>query len=168
MEFKEAISKKKRDFNTMLSLSGVIPFLVFVYILTVKLSSLQVFVGEIGYLMFVTMIIFLLGIAVGKRMFVGVVEELIEKNRLTTIAETTLALNHEINNPLLTIRGNLELLENEFAGNFAWEGIRNRLATIKIHCERIKEVTDKISNLKKPVSETIYGNSRMINVAKSE
>lgn len=151
MEIKEVILKKRRDFNTILSLSGIIPFLVFVYLLAVKISSLDIFIGEIGYIMFITMIIFLLGIIVGRRMFVSVIQELVEKNRLAIITETALALNHEINNPLLAIRENLELLENEFAQSYAWEGIRNRLATIKIHCERIRAVTDKMSNLTYPL-----------------
>jgi signal transduction histidine kinase len=147
MEIKESILKKRRDFNTMLSLSGVIPFLVFVYLLAVKISSLEIFIGEIGYIMFITMVIFLLGIIVGRKMLISMIQEQVEKNRLAAITETILTLSHEINNPLLTIKGNLELLEHEFAQSHAWEGIRNRLATIKIHCERIREVTDKMSNL---------------------
>ena len=105
MEIKELILKHRRNFNVSICLTGAIPFLVFVYLLVRKISTFQIFVGEIGYIMFSAVLIFLLGIAVGRKMFMALLNELVEKNRLSAITETTLALSHEINNPLLSIRG---------------------------------------------------------------
>lgn len=169
MEVKQFIVSKKRDFNIALSLAGVIPFLVFVYLLVVKVSSFKVFIGEIGYIMFCTMVIFLMGILVGRKMFWAMLKELIDKNRLAAISETTLALSHEINNPLLAVRGNLDLLESDFAERqISDKIINNRLDTIKTNCERIRQVTDKLAKLSKPVSETIHSQSKMINLNMSE
>ena len=159
---------KRRDFNTTLALSGVIPFLVFMYLLVVKVASLNIFVGEVGYIVFITLIVFLLGILVGRKMLMGVIQELIERNRLIAITETALALSHEINNPLLAMRGNLELLESEFPPDLFSESVRNRLFIIKDHCERIREATDKLANLTKLVVTSIHGNIKMINLSVSK
>ena len=167
MELTKQILIKRRDFNTTLALTGIIPFLVFVYLLAGKSATLNVFVGEIGYIVFITLIVFILGIIVGRKMLMGVIQEVIDKNRLLAVTETTLALSHEINNPLLAMRGNLELLESEFPDNAASEGIRNRLFIIKNHCERIREVTEKLSNLTKPVVTTIHGDTKMIDLSVS-
>jgi branched-subunit amino acid transport protein AzlD len=104
VQIKELVLNRKREFDISVCLTGVIPFLVFLYLLVVKIASLQILAGEVGYIMFVTILIFLLGIMVGKKMLLSIIEELIEKHRLAAITETTLALSHEINNPLLTVR----------------------------------------------------------------
>ena len=168
MEIKEVVAKRRRDFDTVICLTGVIPFLVFVYLLIVRVASLQILVGEIGYIMFTTVVIFLLGILVGKKLFWSMITEIMEKNRLAVIAETTLALSHEINNPLLTVRGNVELLEHDFAqSQIASSTIINRLETIKDHCERIRLVTDKLANLTNSVSTIVHGETKMVDLSQS-
>jgi len=168
MQVKEAVAKRRRDFDTVVCLTGVIPFLVFVYLLIVKVANLQILVGEVGYIMFTTVVIFLLGILVGKKLFWSMISDIMEKNRLSVITETTLALSHEINNPLLTVRGNVELLEHDFAqSQIANDTIINRLETIKDHCERIRKVTDKLANLTNPVSTTVHGKTKMVDLSQS-
>ena len=169
MEIKEQVLSRKRDFNTTLCLTGVIPFLVCVYLISVKVSSLNIFVGEVGYIMFTTLIVFLLGIVVGRKMLSSMVTELIERNRLIAITETTLTLSHEINNPLLTMRGNLELLEMDLPENMAsLDTARNRIFTIKNNCERIREATEKLTKLTKPATTTIHEDSKMIDLGVSK
>src|SRR4030042_4794196 len=97
MQIRELVANKKREFDISVCLTGVIPFLVFLYLLVVKIASFQIFVGEVGYIMFTTVLIFLLGLLVGKKLLWSMLQELIEKNRLAAISETTLALRHEIN-----------------------------------------------------------------------
>ncbi|MBU1905828.1 MAG: hypothetical protein KJ923_02375, partial [Candidatus Omnitrophica bacterium] len=116
IEIKTIIQKRKRDFNASVALIGVIPFLVFIYLLVVRVASLHIFVGEVGYIMFATLVVFLLGIFVGRKMLWSLLQEIIERNRLVAVTETTLSLSHEINNPLLTVAGNLELLEGDLLG----------------------------------------------------
>ncbi len=168
MQAKEAVAKRRRDFDVSVCLTGVIPFLVFMYLLVVKVANLQIFVGEVGYIMFTTILIFLLGIMVGKKLFWSMITEIMEKNRLAAITETTLALSHEINNPLLTVRGNLELLEHDLTENHVSnDAIIKRLDTIKDHCERIRQVTDKLATLSTPVSTAVHGNVKMVDLSKS-
>lgn len=167
-EIKELISKRKNDFNRTICLVGIIPLLVFIYLLGGKIGTFQIFLGEIGYIVLVTMFIFSMGIIVGRKMLWSILNELIEKQRLVAITETALALSHEINNPLLTVRGNLELLENEFLSDQLSDKVKSRLVTIKDHCERIQQVTEKMSKLSKPVAEKVYGRAKMISLTNSQ
>jgi len=147
---------------------GVIPFLVFVYLLVKETYSFKVFVGQLGYIMFFTVIVFILGIVVGRKMLSQLIFELIEKNRLAAITETTLALGDEIGNPLLTIRGNFQLIEEEVNKLNLPQEIKDRLTVIKGNFERITEVTNKLSSLSKPVTRTILGNTKIIDFDNSK
>lgn len=168
MHLKELVADRRREFDISVCLTGVIPLLVFLYLLVVKIASFQIFIGEVGYIMFTTVLIFLLGIMTGRKMLWSIIQDLIERNRLAAISETTLALSHEINNPLLTVRGNLELLENDFSRNrIVDETIKNRLEVIKDHCERIRQVTDKLATLSKPVYTPVSGDIKMVDLTKS-
>jgi len=168
MTVKELILKEKRNFNTTISLIGIIPFLIFVYFLIARISSFKVFVGEIGYVIFFTAVVFILGIVVGRKMLMSLVNELIAMNRLAAITETTLALGDEISNPLLVIRGNFQIIEDEAKSLQLPQEIRDRLTAIKGNFERISRVTDKLSNLSKPVTKTIFGNTRIIDLDNSK
>ncbi|MCX5706365.1 MAG: hypothetical protein NTW13_01640 [Candidatus Omnitrophica bacterium] len=168
MEIKTLIKNEKRNFNTAICLIGIIPFLVFMYLLVRRVSSFNILIGEIGYIMFFTLVVFLLGIYVGRKMLLSLLAELIEKNHLAAITETTLALGHEINNPLLAIRGNLELLDYDAKEIQIPDKIKIRLDIIKGNFERIREATDKLSHLSKPVSSTIFGDTKMVDLNKSQ
>lgn len=167
MTVKELISREKRNFNMAICLIGVIPFLVFVYLFVSKTTSFNVFVGQVGYVMFFTVVVFVLGLAVGRKMLMALISELIEKNRLAAITETTLTLGDQISNPLLVIRGNFQLIEEEASKLNLPREIRDRLTTIKGNFERISMVTDKLSSLSKPVTKTIFGGTRIIDLDNS-
>lgn len=180
MEIKQLTHNIRNDFNRAVSLAGVIPLLVFVYLVAGKLANFNAFVGEIGYIVIATIGVFIMGIVVGRRMLMSVTmkliddnqkilsmqQELIEKNRLAAITETVLALGDQVNNPLLVIGGNLELLDLEVK-NLAGEKIHNRIQTMRNNFQKIREVTEKMSKLTKPESKEIYGDIRMIDPDKS-
>ena len=181
MEVKQFTHNIRDDFNRTISLAGVIPLLVFVYLLVCKLANFKVMVGEIGYIMMATLGVFAMGIIVGRRMLMTVTlkliddnqkillmqHELIEKNRLAAITETVLALGDQVNNPLLVIGGNLELLDSEIKSEGRNERIQNRIQTMRNNFQKIREVTDKMSKLTKAELVTINGNTRMIDLSKS-
>ena len=181
MEVKQFTYNIRNDFNRAVSLAGVIPLLVFVYLVVGKLSNLNALVGEVGYTIIATIGVFVMGIVVGRRMLMSVTfkliddnqkilamqQELIEKNRLAAITETVLALGDQVNNPLLVIGGNLELLDLEIKGTGVGEKIQNRIQTMRNNFQKIREVTDKMSKLTKPESITIHGNTRMIDLGNS-
>ena len=168
MEIKTVINNSRRDFGTTLALTGVIPLLAFAYTLTSNSGSPRSLTGETGYIMLATMGVFLSGMVVGRRMLWSLFNDLVEKNRLAAITETALTLGHEINNPLLIIRGNLEMVESELKHPGIDPKIASRLTTINDNCQRIGNVMEKMAKLAKPSVSIIHGNTKMIDLPKSE
>jgi nitrogen-specific signal transduction histidine kinase len=167
MKLWDFINKEKREFSVMLSLVGVIPFLVFIYIIGSKISSIRVLIGEVGLVMMLTVLVFILGIFVGKRMLTSFVTEIIEKDKKSAITETALAVGHEINNPLLAIRGNLQLLESYIIENQAPETVKNRLKTVMDNFERIRQATNKFIELSNPKTTNVFGKINMLDIHNS-
>ncbi|MDB4874167.1 MAG: response regulator receiver sensor signal transduction histidine kinase [Gemmatimonadetes bacterium] len=90
-------------------------------------------------------------------------DELSKARWLSGIGEATLALQHEINNPLSALLGNAELMIMELED----KGERNELLDV-IHEQalRIAEVVRRLRRLKNPESVDYVGGSRMINLWK--
>lgn len=89
-------------------------------------------------------------------------EEQLSKARwLAGIGEATLALQHEINNPLSALLGNAELMIMDLEE----KGERNELLDV-IHEQalRIAEVVRRLRRLKNPESVDYVGGSRMLNL----
>ncbi|HTE47661.1 MAG TPA: response regulator [Gemmatimonadaceae bacterium] len=88
-------------------------------------------------------------------------EELSKARWLSGIGEATLALQHEINNPLSALLGNAELMIMDLDE----KGERNELLNV-IHEQalRIAEVVRRLRRLKNPQSVDYVGGSRMIDL----
>lgn len=182
MEIKDLEIKTKKDFNNAISLMAIIPLLVFLYLLVARIASFSILAGEIGYVMMAVMLVVLVGIYVGKqslwlvlaklfdfnRKILNMQEELIEKNRLAAITDTVLTLGHEINNPLLIMQGNLELLESDLAINQNHTEAKERVGKIKNSCERIMQVTEKLTSLSKPTFTSVHGDIKIIDLKESK
>ncbi|NQT94880.1 MAG: hypothetical protein HQ572_00365 [Candidatus Omnitrophica bacterium] len=183
MNIKELEAGAKKDFNNAICLIGLIPFAVFIYLFVEKFASFNVLVGEVGYIMLITIILIFLGIVTGRRMLWTVIrrlfdfnqtviqlqDELIQKNRLAAVTETALSLSHEVNNPLMIMRGNLELLETDFTQNSTiTDAIKDKVIKLKNYCERIRKITDKLSHLTDPQVTTIHGKTKMIDADSSQ
>jgi DNA-binding response OmpR family regulator len=90
-------------------------------------------------------------------------EELSKARWLAGIGDATLALQHEINNPLSALLGHAELMIMELED----KGERNEMLDV-IHeqARRIAEVVRRLRQLKNPESVDYVGGSRMINLWK--
>jgi DNA-binding response OmpR family regulator len=90
-------------------------------------------------------------------------EELSKARWLSGIGEATLALQHEINNPLSALLGNAELMIMELGD----KGEKSELLDV-IHEQalRIADVVRRLRRLKNPESVDYVGGSRMINLWK--
>jgi len=182
MEIKQFTYDVRKDYNRLVSLVGIIPLLVFIYLVIVKIANIKILAGQVGYIVLATIAVFMMGIIVGRKMLMSVTfkliddnqkilsmqQELIEKNRLAAITETVLALGDQVNNPLLVISGNLELLDLELKQVEVGDKIHNRIQTMRNNFQKIREVTDKMSKLTQPESTTIHGGIRMIDLNKSK
>ncbi|HEY4303820.1 MAG TPA: response regulator [Gemmatimonadaceae bacterium] len=85
--------------------------------------------------------------------------ELVDARRLSAIGETTLSLQHEINNPLSALLGNAELLLMEMRE----KGEKNELLIV-IHEQamRIADVVRRLRRLKDPESVDYVGGTKII------
>jgi DNA-binding response OmpR family regulator len=80
---------------------------------------------------------------------------------LAGIGETSLALQHEINNPLAALLSNTSLIEAGMVG----EGeMKESLATITQMAKRIADVVKKLRQLNNPTSVEYLGKARMIDI----
>jgi PAS domain S-box-containing protein len=93
-------------------------------------------------------------------------ENLVQSERLAAITETSVAANHEINNPLFAILGQAQLLLRKYADEN--EDTAQRLKTIEESAFRIACVTKKLANLVEPVVKEYAGlSTSMIDVDNS-
>lgn len=86
--------------------------------------------------------------------------ELMDARRLSAIGETTLSLQHEINNPLSALLGNAELMLMEMRE----KGEQNELLSV-IHEQalRIADVVRRLRRLQDPESVDYVGGTKIIN-----
>ena len=89
--------------------------------------------------------------------------ELSRARWLAGIGETTIALEHEINNPLSALLGHAELLLMEPG---LTEDQRHQLEVIREQAARIADVVRRLARLKNPQSVEYLAGARMIDLSK--
>jgi len=102
-------------------------------------------------------------IAGGMAPVTGEFAERMKKERLNAIIETAVTVNHEINNPLTAVLGNVQLLLMR-SGNLDDETIR-KLKVVEESAIRIKEVTQKLMNISNDAVTEYTPGSKMIDLS---
>jgi signal transduction histidine kinase len=82
-------------------------------------------------------------------------QQLVEMEKYQVIAQVAASINHEINNPLTTIMGNIDLIL--IASPHLDPAIRKKLTTVLDEARRIAEIIKKIRNIKRIVLEDYLG-----------
>ncbi|MDB4900393.1 MAG: response regulator receiver sensor signal transduction histidine kinase [Gemmatimonadetes bacterium] len=90
--------------------------------------------------------------------------ELARSRWLAGIGETTIALEHEINNPLSALLGHAELLLMEKELPPGWE---EQLRIIQEQATRIADVVRRLGKLKNPQSVEYLAGARMLDLSRS-
>lgn len=98
-----------RKFNIAFALMAIIPFLVFFYILLVRLSTFDVLVGNIGVILAIALIISLGGFYIGYGMIRAVLTQVVHyavklKHSDRMKSSFVVAVSHELKNPLASIK----------------------------------------------------------------
>lgn len=88
----------------------------------------------------------------------------IKRERLKILQQIGVTINHEVNNPLTGILGNVELLLLDSSIN---EGLRNKLQIIRLLSLRIRDVIRKIADITDPVLTQYDCKTEMIDIRKS-
>lgn len=89
-------------------------------------------------------------------------QELIKREKLAVFMETAIAVNHEINNPLAPILGNTQILLRD-QDKLDKVSVK-RLKTIERNAQRIYEITQRLREIKEPVSTDYVGETRMLDL----
>jgi CheY-like chemotaxis protein len=89
-------------------------------------------------------------------------EALAKAQWLAGIGHTALALQHEINNPLMALLTHGQLLAEDPE---ATPGVREQVATILAQARRIADVVRRLKELKDPKAVEYLGSSRMLDLA---
>jgi len=95
----------------------------------------------------------------------GALDQLVESSELAAVAAMQVTLAHEINNPLAIAQGNIELLLNSTPPDHP---NHDRLKAAFEACVRIRELVQRLVEMKKVVTKTYLGSVRMLNVDLTE
>lgn len=108
-------------FNMAFALMSVIPFLVFVYIIASRLFTINIFCGDIGLIVFMSMVVSFLGFFLGYMILKNVMNKIIyyaakAKHSDQTKSEFVASVSHELKNPLTVIKTGLANLIDGILG----------------------------------------------------
>jgi len=92
-------------------------------------------------------------------------KELIEKEKLSVLMDTAVAINHEINNPLTPVLGNVQLLLSNRNEIPQW--IVVKLEIIERNAWRIQQIVQKLNRITQPVNKNYYGETQMLDIEHS-
>lgn len=88
----------------------------------------------------------------------------VKKERLKILQQIGVTINHEVNNPLAGILGNVELL---LLDNNLNEGLQNKLQIIKRLSLKIRDIIRKMANITDPVLTQYDCKTEMIDIRRS-
>jgi len=89
-------------------------------------------------------------------------KELLEKERLTAITQSFATINHEINNPLTPILGNIQLIRKEDC--LLSDDHKKKLEIIECNVKKISNIVQKFNGISNPEEKPYYGNSNIFEI----
>lgn len=92
-------------------------------------------------------------------------KELIEKEKLALLMETAATVNHEINNPLTPILGNVQLILHQKHELPNW--VIQKLEVIEKNSWRIHQIVQKLNQITQPVRKRYCGETQMLDIEHS-
>jgi two-component system, NtrC family, sensor kinase len=93
-------------------------------------------------------------------------KQLVKSERAAAITETTVTINHEINNPLTAILGNTQLML--MSKDKLPPDVVTKLETIERSAIKIRETTAKLMSIIEPVTSSYASGLEMIDIEKSK
>ena len=96
----------------------------------------------------------------------GISQEIIEKARLSAVTDTAVTVNHEVNNPLTAILGNVQLILSRPQG--LSDDTLKKLRVVEESALKIKDVTQKLLKLTQARSVEYSEGSTMLDLGEKE
>jgi signal transduction histidine kinase len=104
--------------------------------------------------------------AQGKDHIADIEPGLLDKERLAAIIETAVTVNHEVNNPLTAILGNVQLLL--LKRQDLDDDLKEKLRVIEASAMKIKDVTQRLMRLTTPRSVEYSDGTKMVDISDEE
>ena len=150
------------------ALMSVIPFLVFVYILAARLFTFDILCGDIGMVIFISMIVSLLGFSAGYGILRNIMNKIMyyaakAKNGDQTKSEFVASVAHELKNPLSVIKINLSNLEDGLFGDVN-EKQRKAVELSQDIIDRMTHLINDLLDLHKMESGIVEIHRRLCNI----
>lgn len=122
MVLQELEGNPYRRFNIAFALMSIIPFLVFFYILAARLFTFDILCGDIGVIIFLSMIISFMGFYAGYRILKNIVNRIMyyaakAKHSDQAKSEFVAYVSHELKNPLAVIKMHMANLRDGILGS---------------------------------------------------
>jgi len=157
-----------KRFNIAFALMSVIPFLVFVYILAARLFTFEIFCGDIGAVVFISMLVSFLGFSAGYGILKNVMNKIIyyaakAKNSDQTKSEFVASVAHELKNPLSVIRMNLSNLKDGLFGDVN-EKQKKAMELSQDVIDRMTHLINDLLDLHKMESGIVEMHRRLCNI----
>jgi len=108
----------------------------------------------------------ILGLAKDLTLVKKLEQERIEKERIAAIVQAMATVNHEINNPLTPILGNVDLILEE--AQQLPESVVAKIRNIKENALRIAENVQKMRSISRPAFKQYYDGEYIIDLDKSQ
>lgn len=164
-ELKENPYKK---LNIAFSLMVIVPFLVFLYLLTNRLFSFNILVGNIGLILFLSFFISLCGFYIGfsilKNIFNKILSYAAQAKHSDQLKSTFVAtVSHELKNPLASIKINIYNIFAGFIGQVNEEQ-KNVLGLCQSTVERMARLVNGLLDLHKIEAGVIDVRRKKINL----
>lgn len=154
--------------NVSFTLMSIIPFLVFFYILVVRLFTLDVLIGNIGAILFVTILISLSGLCLGytviKNMLKRTVAYAAQAKHSDQLKSTFVAtVSHELKNPISAIKLNLFNISKGMVGKISQEqkGVIDLCFNVT---ERMHSLVNDLLDLHKIEAGMVAGERELCNI----
>ncbi len=90
-------------------------------------------------------------------------ERIIEAERLASVIQTAITVNHEVNNPLAVVMGNIYLAQ-ERARELGIADMVDQLEAMERSCRRIRDITQKLQNLQEAATTDYIEGIKMIDI----
>ena len=94
-------------------------------------------------------------------------ERLVQAEKLATLAQVAVSVNHEVNNPLCAISANAEIIKIMLNKGADPERINTKIEVILNEVDRIKRVIEKLSKATKVVSMEYISGIQMLDIDQS-
>ncbi|MFQ5500399.1 MAG: histidine kinase dimerization/phospho-acceptor domain-containing protein [Candidatus Zixiibacteriota bacterium] len=172
-ELFESLRKERQLASAYLSFAGSPPYHVFTIPLQMGTSTFGAVIGcqegartvvsEDDLLSTLCSVLSLAYAALGHGDAGGFTREQLDSERLTAIIETAVTVNHEVNNPLTAILGNIQLLLMKRTD--LDDDLRAKLKTVEESAMKIRDVTQKLLRLTSAKSVRYADDTTMIDIS---